>query len=190
MRFFRSPELAFWAVVVVLLGALLSFAMLRGERELGNAGSAVPVAAPAATSSEAGSHVRALLALMPSGIAAGTNPAGLRAYASAVTDEAKQGASIRRGEGAADTDAMLRGFERVTADAARLQSQAHAPVAATALRTQIGLDVSHLHLLVLGQPAPDLPDSGLDPYNTPQQLSPAAPAAPNRPAMPTLPKEK
>lgn len=185
MRFFRSRELTFWVVVVAALGALLVFAATQGQRVLDGAPSNLPVAAPAPAASQARTQVESLLVLMPSGIAAGTNPANLTQFAQVVSAQALEGISLRQGEGAKDDDAMLRGFNRLRADVDRLSAAVNNPVSAVAARTQIGLDVDYLHLLVLGQPAPELPAVGLDPFTAPTLGGPT-PTAPASPLAPTL----
>lgn len=198
LSIFRSRELAFWLAAVLALGGLMLFAATRNGEPVPGGVSTLPVGAPAAEHSQAVTQVRNLQALMPSGVGAGVQPASLIPFADAVAEQAQQGASIRSGEGADGQDPMLRTFQRVSADAGRLRASAGDPVAATALRTQVGLGVSQLHLLSMGQPAPDLPAAGVDPLGglggpAPQasppiqpQPDPARPATTRRPSAPTV----
>lgn len=186
MSFLRSRELAFWLAVVTLLAGVMVFAATRGAEPVPGGRSTLPVGAPAAERSQAVTQVRNLQALMPAGIAAGTQPAAVVGFADAVTEQARQGASIRAGEGADAQDPLLRTFTRVGSDATRLRTTAAGPanpVAVTALRTQVGLGVAQLHLLAMGQPAPDLPAAGLDPLGAGSRPSAPTAATPQQPAL-------
>lgn len=188
MKWFRSPELAFWAVAVAALGLLVAVAAhLGGRHEPGTHRPAAVVPAPAGSAAKA--HVDALLALMPSGIAAGTEPTALTAWSQRITAVAGDGAAARRAEGATDSDALLAAFTATGTHAGALGVHAGDPVAATALRTQIGLDVEHAARLTAGLPAPQLPAGPLDPFGASTGPATPSPSAPGQPALPQLPKE-
>lgn len=189
MKSLRSRDLAFWLIAVIVLVALAFAASSMGSHGVPGGRSTVPVAAPAASDSQAKPQIQALLALMPSGIAAGSDPAALTAWSASVDQQAQQGESLRSGEGAASTDPLLAGFQRVRSDAASLTAQAQNRVTATSFRIQIGLDVNHLVLLASGSPAPDLPGAAANPFGQ-GVLTPPQPGNPTITATPTLPEKK
>jgi len=189
MRYLRSPYLVFWALVVVTLTALLLGAATRGTQALDGGTpplQEVAAVAPGPASSQAAQSARALMALMPSGVAAGRNAEGLTAWATQVHGLASEGASLREAEGASQTDPMRLTFAAITSHAERLVQSAADPVAAASLRTQIGLHTENLGRLLAGLPAPALPDTGLDPFGNPTPSQPSAgdPGDPDTPDTP------
>ena len=196
LRLFRAPDLAFWTLAVVSLGALTFAAANLGGgpvRAAGAPGAAV-VASP--TTSAASEQARDLIALMPAGTAAGTDPAALAAWAQAVGNLAQTGAAVREAEGAPDDDALRAEFGQIASYAAHLEAAAHDAVAATAMRTQIGLRASRVSALVTGMPAPALPAGSTDLFGqtnttvTPpvagDATEPVLPSTPVNPSTPTL----
>lgn len=193
-RIFRAPDLAFWTLAVLVLGALAIVAANIGA-DPGRAANApgTPVIA-SATTSAAREPALNLQALMPAGTAAGTDAAALKAWAAEVERHANEGAAIREREGAASDDDLRMEFTQITTYTAQLHASAADPVAATAIRTQIGLRVSRVVALVSGMPAPALPAGATDLFgqsgNQPAQpdtTSPSQPALPDAPIDPTRP---
>lgn len=186
LRYLRSPELAFWAAAVAVLGVVLVLAstLATSPAPGGSPREVIGVVGP--TSSQAKANVDNLLALMPAGVAAGSEPAALTGFSQSVAEQARQGVSVRRDEGAGSDDVLLRGLERTLTDAQGLAARANDPVSARSARTAIGLDVDHLKRVVNGQPAPELPVSAVDPLGA--SGTPEVPALPSRPTVPTLPE--
>lgn len=187
-RLFRDPQMAFWSAAVIVLAALCAVAALWGgdAREQGE-----HLATPAVrtvTQSAADDYVAALASLMQAGLAAGTDPSALSAWAQQVDQVASAGADVRTSEGAGSHDALLTGFAAVRAQVATLLSVADDPVAATAARIQIGLQSTRLSSLVAGIPVADLPAGSLDPLGA-SSAAPTVPVAgtPTTPAVPTIP---
>ena len=186
-RLFRAPDLAFWTLAVVVLGVLAVVASSLGHDPVRAASAPGAAVVVSATRSAASTPARDLLALMPAGIAAGTDPAGLTAWAQEIDTHARVGLAIRQGEGADAADALTGEFTQLSTQAASLQTVASQPVAATSLRIQIGLHVSRVMALVTGAPAPVLPAGPTGLFHTTTPAVPAAPA-PATPAIPALPQ--
>jgi hypothetical protein len=201
LRLLRAPDLAFWTVVTIVLAVALGVAAhLGASRDPARPLPGVPAVVDV-TASAAAAGVDELVALMPAGIAAGNDPAALRAWAQQVGDVAAAAATVRAGEGATDGDDLLGELGRVVADARSLAGVADEAVAATSWRTRIGLRVSRCALLTGGLPAPQVPDTGpgvvghrqaptVPPVQAP--ATPPVPAVPDTPdptRVPTVPEE-
>lgn len=189
LRLFRAPDLAFWALAVLVLGGLVLGAMHLGADPERAATAPGANAVASATTSTTRTHARDLEALMQAGTAAGTDPAALTAWAGAVSQIATEGASVRASEGAPDGDDLRTEFATIAQTAGSLTAQAGEPVVATALRTQIGLRVSRVNALVQGLPAPALPAGSTDLFGvTGAEPADPSPAPPTTPGLPTLPQ--
>lgn len=193
LRLFRAPELAFWSLAVLALGATLAVAAHLGSDPERAAAAPGPAAVASNTTSQTSAQSDDLIALMPAGVAAGTDPSALTAWAGSVQAAATTGASTRTSEGATSPDDLLDEFTTVSQLAAQLEQVAADPVAATATRTQIGLHVSRIAALVDGMPAPALPAGSTDLFSGTgrEPAQPTAPPAtvPDLPTVPTNPND-
>lgn len=188
LSLFRAPDLAFWTVAVVGLGALTFAAANLGAdpERAATAPGAAAVASP--TTSAASAQARNIIALMPAGTASGTDPAALTAWSQAVRGHAETGAAVREAEGAPPEDALRAEFGQIASYSSQLEAVADNPITATALRTQIGLRASRVNALVTGMPAPALPAGSSDLFGQTGATvtPPVAGDAPN-PVLPTPP---
>lgn len=188
LRLLRAPDLAFWTLAVLGLGALLVVAHKMGT-DLARAEHVPAVAAVrTVTTTAAADHVRDIQGLMQAGTAAGVDPEALEAWAGQVSTLVDNALHVRRSEGAPETDELIVELTAMGADAGRMSQVSTDPVAATSLRTQMGLRASRLVALVTGLPAPGLPGASSDPLGLGSaDLDPPAPTAPTVPSVPALP---
>jgi hypothetical protein len=190
MRFFRSRELTYWAVLLVGLGVLLAVAAHRGTAARAHHTALPGMLVPGPTNSAADSSVLQLVELMPAGVAAGSDSTALKSWASDVATVAGAGYATRRAEGAASSDSLAAGLYAVRGDADAVSEHSNGGVYAVSLRIHTGLQVTLLHQLVQGLPAVELPQAALDPFSgiAPALVTgPAVTAAPTQPGLPHQP---
>ena len=193
LSLFRAPDLAFWSLAVLVLGGGLGLAAYLGGDEERAATAPGSSAVATAETSQSGVQARNIQALMPAGTAAGIDPVALDAWAQAVSLQARDGAAVRDAEGAGAEDDLRAEFLQVATYAAQLSEVAGDRVAATAVRTQIGLRSARLSALVTGMPAPALPAGSTDLFGqtgaAPNPPTAGIPQTPDVPTVPHLTKE-